>query len=433
MRTAAVLTVLFAAVLQAQVSERHFDFGFEQRVRNENWNNILDYKDSTDDERGQIRYRTRLWLEAPATHDISFRIGLAQETNQIFQPHTPTHFDEVFFENAYVDVRKIFVPGLSLRFGRQNLARGEGFLFLEGDPYDGSRSVYNNAAVLAYERGKSKLELIGIYDPHTDRYLPRIHDLHRPLVEWDESSLGAYFTTTRLPKTSLEAYYIYKREFNDYRPATNPQFQADRYVYTAGGRAVRKLPRNFSATGEWAWQWGHQRPNRDIRGWGGYGYLKKNFGPQARHSASFGYWALSGDNPATPGRIENWDPLFARWPKWSEMYIYSQFKEVGVAYWTNTGMWQAEAVYVPWKPLSLRGTWYHMNSFHPFAGSPTTFASGTTRGEHYQARADLVVNKHWRGHVLYENLVPGSFYAGNSPGFFFRLEISYLYTGTHAF
>jgi hypothetical protein len=288
--------------------------------------------------------------------------------------------------------------------------------------------VYNNAAVLAYERGKSKIELIGIYDPYTDHYLPRIHDLHRALVEWDESALGAYFTSTRAPKTSIEAYWIYKREFNDRRPATHPQYQPDRYVYTGGGRVVRKLSPKLSATGEWAWQFGHQRPGREIRAWGGYGYLKRTLGASGRHSASFGYWALSGDDPSTPNRIENWDPLFARWPKWSEMYIYTQFREVGVAYWTNTGMWQAEGIYSPWKPLSLRGTYYYMSAFHPFPGSPTMYSSGTTRGNHYQGRADLVVGKHWRGHALYENLVPGSYYTGKNPGFFFRLEIRYLYT-----
>lgn len=429
MRTAVVLAL--SAALGAQTAERHLSYGFEQRVRNENWNNVLDFNDSAGDHRRQIRYRTRLWFGASITPDIDLRIGLAQETNQVLQPRTPGGFDEVFFETAYVDIRKLFIKGLSLRFGRQNLTRGEGFLLLEGNPYDGSRSVYNNAAVLAYERGKSRIELLGIHDPVSDRYLPRIHDLHRPLVEWNESALGAYFTSHRFTQTSVEAYYLYKRETGDRRSPAHPQFQPDRYVYTSGGRAVRKLPGNFSATGEWAWQWGHQRPSAELRAWGGYGYLKKNFGPQSRHSASFGYWAMSGDDPATPGRIESWDPLFARWPKWSELYIYTQFRETGVAYWTNMGMWQAEAVFAPWTPLSLRGAWYHMGAQHPFPGSSSMFSRGRARGEHYQARADLSVGKHWRGHFLYERHVPGSFYTGDRPGYFLRIEVAYTYSRSH--
>lgn len=430
-RRCSTLAVLLAILppLHAQKPERHLEYGFEQRVRNENWNNILDFNDATDDERGQIRYRTRLWLKAPVTSNIDLSIGLAQETNQIFQPHTVTHVDEGIFETAYVDIHRLFVKGLSLRFGRQNLMKGEGFLMLEGNPWDGSRSIYHNAAVLAYERGKAKIELIGIFDPRTDRFLPRLNDKARQLVEWNESALGAYYTDTRWKRTTLEAYYFYKREFGDPRPSSHPQFQADRYVYTAGARSVRKLPHAFSLTGEFAGQWGHQRPNRAIRAWGGYSYLKRAFGAQQRHSASFGYWAMSGSDPAHPETIGNWDPLFARWPKWSEGYLYTQFREIGVGYTTNTGLWQAEGIYVPWKPLSLRGTFYEMRAFHRYPGSAALYANGTGRGEEYQLRADLTVNRNWRGHVLYEAHVPGSFYARKDPGFFFRLEVSYLFTG----
>jgi len=430
---ALVLLPLTSFGLHAQKTERHFDYGFEERVRNENWNNIFDYNDSTDDERRQVRYRTRLWMTTSLTSDIDLSIGVASESNQILQPRTATHFDEAIFETAYVDIKRLFVKGLSLRVGRQNLIRGEGFLLLEGDPWDGSRSIYQNAAVLGYQRGKSKVELIGIFNPRSDRFLPCFNCKSRQLVEWNESALGAYYTDNHLKPTSIEAYFFYKREFGDRRPATNPQFQADRYTYTAGGRAVHKLPRSFSLTGEFAGQWGHQRPGFDIRAWGGYSYLKRTYGPQQRHSASFGYWAMSGSDPSKPGVIGNWDPLFSRWPKWSEGYIYTQFKEIGVGYWTNAGMWQAETVYAPWKPLSLRGTLYQMHAFHPFQGNPQLYANGSGRGLEYQFRADLIVNKNWRGHALWEHHLPGSFYSGKDPGFFFRLEVAYQFTGRLAF
>ena len=129
--------------------ERSLDWGFEQRVRNENWDNIMDYNDGMNDLRNQVRYRTRLWVNAPVTHDIDIFMGLDQETNQIIRTHQPWRMDEVIFENAYVDFKKLFVKGLSLRVGRQNLIRGEGFLMLEGNCYDGSRSIYMNAADLA--------------------------------------------------------------------------------------------------------------------------------------------------------------------------------------------------------------------------------------------------------------------------------------------
>lgn len=430
---ACLLLLVLAAALPAQKAERVFEYGFEQRVRNEDWNNIFDYRDAADDRHGQIRYRTRLWMKAPVNNNVTFHVGLVQETNQVFQPRTPTHMDEAVFETAYVDVKRLFVKGLSLRLGRQNLLKGEGFLFLEGNPWDGSRAIYSNAAVLGYERGKGKIEFIGIFNPRTDRLLPRINDKHRQLVEWNESALGVYYTDHHLRKTDLEAYTFYKREWGDPRVRTHAQFQADRYVYTTGARAVHQLPRAFSLTGEFAGQWGSQRPRRDIRAWGGYGYLKRTFGARKAHYASFGYYGLSGSNPATPNVIGNWDPLFARWPKWSEGYIYTQFKELGVAYWSNIGMWQGEGVYAPWKPLSLRGTYYFMHSYHPYPGNPQMYGAGTGRGQEYQLRADLVVNRNWRGHILYENHLPGSFYAGKDPGYFFRMEVAYQFSGRVTF
>lgn len=90
-------------------------------------------------------------------------------------------------------------------------------------------------------------------------------------------------------------------------------------------------------------------------------------------------------------------------------------------------------MYAPWKPLSLRGTFYEMRAYHPFPGSPSLYSNGTGRGEEYQLRADLTVNKNWRGHVLYEGHVPGSYYAGQDPGYFLRLEVSYQFSGQVAF
>jgi hypothetical protein len=428
-----IAPLLFSAFLFPLAAQNSappkLDYGFEQRVRNENWNNVLDFSNASDDERGQVRYRTRVWMKAPLSKNVDIAIGMTQETNEIFQPHTVAHIDEGFFDTAYIDIKTLFVKGLSLKFGRQNISKGDNFLYFEGDPWDGSRSLYVNAAVLGYERGKSKIEAIGIFDPRMDRFLPRINNKVRQLVEWNESALGLYYTDTHLPKTTLESYLFYKREFGDPRPASNPQFQPNRYVYTAGGRVARQLPQAFSLNGEFAGQWGAQRNGKNIRAWGGYGYVKHMFGAQKRHSAQFGYWGMSGSDPANPGTIGNWDPLFARWPKFSEGYLYTQLKEVGVGYWSNIALWQAEGVYSPIKPLSIRATFYQMQSYHPFPGSKAMFGAGTNRGQEYQLRADLTVNQHWKSHALYERHAPGSYYAGKDSGQFVRLEVIYTFTG----
>jgi hypothetical protein len=423
------LIVCTAAALPLAASPQNaehgtFDFGFEQRVRNENWDNVFDFNSSTDDQRNQVRYRTRAWAKAPITSNIDVYAGLMQETNQIVVKRAPYRFDEVAFENLYVDFKKFLVKGLSLRVGRQNLTKGEGFLVFEGNPWDGSRSIYFNAVNLAYTWKKSQLEVIGILNPYRDRFLPRIHDKSRQLVEWDEQALGAYYTDKNHKDTTFEAYYFYKKEVHDRRSPINAQFQPDRHINTAGSRVARKLKHDWDAAGEFALQWGAQHPSTSLAGWAGYGYVKKSW-KQApwKPSLQGGYWAFSGDNPTSGSKNEGWDPLFSRWPKWSELYIYSQLRERGVGYWTNEGMWQAEMQFAPTKLLGGRLTYYHMDSFHRFPGAPQIYGMGTDRGNHYQARLDVNVNKYWKGHVLYERHQPGDFYTGHSPAYFLRFEV----------
>jgi hypothetical protein len=174
---------------------------------------------------------------------------------------------------------------------------------------------------------------------------------------------------------------------------------------------------------ELAGQAGGQHPASDIRAWGAQTSVKKSFAHATKPSLLLGWTGLSGDDPATATN-ENWDPLFSRYPKWSELYIYTQGSERGPAYWTNLSMWQAEARLTPVKPLDLRATYYRMDAFHRFPGKPAIYASGTHRGDLYEARADLKVNDNWRGHVVGEYLAPGGFYTGTDAGWFFRAEVS---------
>jgi hypothetical protein len=307
--------------------------------------------------------------------------------------------------------------------GRQNIALGEGFLVLDGGPWDGSRAIYFNAAVLGYASGKSKLQLIAITDPSTESFLPQAHCQNRSLVEWDEQAAGAYYTVKPSKSTIVDLYGFWKREYHDPRAATSVQFQPDKRVNTAGLRVSQRLGKSYAVVGEYAEQQGRQYPGTSVRGRAGYSYLRRTFANCRQAYLQSGYYAFSGDDPKT-ATVEDWDPLFSRWPKWSELYIYSQFNERGVGYWTNLGMWQTEAGLSPFKNAKLRGTYYYMSAFHPFAnGDQRIFSSGTSRGHNWQVRGDVSLAKHWSGHVLYERHLPGTFYSRRTPGHFLRFEV----------
>lgn len=420
-----------AAAIAQQNSSRQIDYGFEQRVRNENWNNLFDYNDNLDDQRAQLRWRTRIWMQAPLGSDIDIRVGLNQETNQIFIQRAPWRFDEVIFETAYIDFKKLFTKGLSLRIGRQNLIKNEGFMFQDGSPGDGSRTTYSNAAVFGYTWKKSKIEGLGIMNPRMDRMLPVIHDRHKALLDWNQSSAGLYYTDDNLKRTSLESYYFYTKQTGDRRSPANFQFRPDRHVHTAGGRVARKFDRGWSVTGELAGQWGAYHGGGTVRGWGGYSYLKRTFGAKSQHYVLGGYWGMSGDDPATRNQDEGWDPLYSRWPKWGELLTHGQFREGGPSFWTNTALWQAELLYTPIKPLNVRLTYYKLDAFHPFPwGDARIFGSGAFRGHMPQVRADFALNKHLTGHVLWEYLKTGNFYLNRTQAYFLRFELIYKYLGS---
>jgi len=439
MRTACFVTcfiLLVYAVPSAGQSNHQepsaFTYGFELRVRNENWNNLFDFNSGLDDQRVQVRYRTRLWMKAPLGRNVDFHVGLNHETNQTIVTRKPYRFDELMFETAYLDLKRLFVPGLSLKLGRQNINKGEGFILMDGSPGDGSRAFFFNAAVLGYERKHAKLEALAFSNPRTDRYLPRLHARPaRSLLEWNGQAAGLYFTETGLRATTIEAYVFRNNELGDIRPAASLQYQPDRRFTTAGGRLTRKLPRGFTAAAELAFQTGKQFGGADIRARAGYAYLKKTFGSRSQHYLLGGYTGFSGDDPSTPGRVEGWSPLFGRWPKYSEMYLLSLMREKGAGYWSNLGLWQGEFVYSPVKPASIRFTYYRMLAAHPSAGNPATFGSGTVRGDMPQVRVDYTYNQNWKGHILYEYLKPGSFYSKGSPAYFLRFEVIYTYTGSH--
>jgi hypothetical protein len=419
---ALALTPVFA---QSPPVEPGLTIGFEQRLRNENWNNAMDYRSTADDEREQIRWRTRFWVSAPLGKGMSFCIGLSQETNQNLAKD-PT-FDDVFFETAYLNFDRLFVKGLSLRVGRQNLTRGEGFMLMDGSSGDGSRSMFFNGFDLAYKAKKSTVELLGISDPYTDKYMPIIHNKHHASQEWNEKALGVYYTERAIPNTTLEGYYFYKTETGDRRAFSNAQYQPDRFLHTVGGRASVPLARGWLAVGELATQTGHQVGGKQISAKGGYGYIKRTFSMPWAPYVQAGFIGLSGTDPSQSTTIGNWDPVFSRWPKWSELYIYSQVAENGVAYWTNMQIKQLEAGFQPSKRLKARVTYNRMGSFHPFAGGPTAnFSAGLLRGDNIQTRADFVVNRFMVAHVLYEHMSPGSYYVGRDGAYFFRVETSFL-------
>jgi hypothetical protein len=407
------------------LKSNRLEVGVEERIRSENWGNLRDFSDTRSikgDVQHHVRYRSRAWAKLNLGPRTEAMVGLTDESRKITTPATDFTIDELVFETLYLSQR--FGDRVTVKAGRQNLARGEGILFLDGGPLDGSRMFYYNAvdaAVNLDAAGKSRLDVVGISDPYRDKYLPRFNDKDRSLVEWNEAAVALFYSDTRVANTTLEGTYVFKKEtFDPDRGVARTQ--PDRKIQTFDARAVRRFTGGWTATLEAAGQTGDQTGADTQRGWALVSSVKKSFDAPWKPSLQVGWMGFSGDDSATT-RDEGWDPIFARGAKWSELYLYTLPGERGVGYWTNLSLLQVEVQAAPAKAVNLRATYYRMGAFHAFPGDPTVFATGKKRGDLLQFRADVKANDYLRGHLVGEHLSPGDYYVGQDPAWFWRVEV----------
>jgi hypothetical protein len=422
--------ILAAAVLPAQPAGPQAEEGtgprlkliFVERFRFEAWDNAVGLDDAADDGFAYTRNRTTLGLSWRPSGNVEvlgkvtneFRVYLAPK-DRSFNAH------ELFVDNLYV---KWTLPGrvpVTVTAGRQDLNFGEGFVIADGTPGDGSRSYYFNAlrvdAGLAEGHG---LTAFAHATEQSDRYLPVINPRPQALAEQPERALALYYAGA-FGRAGIDAYAVHKWT------AANETWPVATRTDTFGARAAAPLAKALSLTAEAAYQSG------------GYGDAGRSaFGAIAHldldlsgtlpllQSATLGGILLSGDDPAT-ARMEGWDPIFSRWPKWSESYIYTYTRESRPSYWSNLSSGYAQLAF----DLGARSDGHvmvmPMGARH---AQPGLFPGGTGlgRGVLYRGRLNYKISEFMSGRVIWEHFEPGSFYfAGASSYDWLQFELIFRY------
>lgn len=396
--------MLLPAFLPAQEPAPRWQLIFVERFRFETWDNTVSLDDAAGDATAYTRNRTTLGLRWMAAANVEILAKVTNEFRVYLAPKDRAfNIHELFADNLYV---KWTIPGrlpFTITAGRQDMTFGEGFVIADGTPSDGSRSYYFNALRLdADARPGHRLTAFAHATDTTEQTLPVINDRSQALAEQPERALAVYYSGS-FGKARADAYAVRKTT-----RATELWPLAAR-VDTFGGRVQFPVAKRLAMTAEGALQGGRNgEAGRSASG--GMFHLDCDLkgGLPVLKTATVGGIYLSGDKPGTD-KMEGWDPLFSRWPKWSDSYIYTFTRESRPSYWSNlTSIYGSLAL-----DLGSRAdgalTVHCLGAVEP---QPGEFPGGTgrRRGTLLAGRLSYEISKHLSGRVIWEHFLPGDFY-----------------------
>lgn len=413
MRSQTYFSVIFAIMLTATIAyadggnvHPNVYLGFSERLRMVTWDNAITLDETADGGRSFTRHRTCLtgrWMPCDC-YELAAKF--TNEFRYYFTPeNTDVDFDEIIFDWLYVKWDNIFGYPVSTTIGRQNMMFGEGFVVMDGHPLDGSRSIYFNAARIDWKiRNRHTLTFFYSYMPEVDDYLPIVHDREFQLIEQPEEGFGGYYSGGT-GKLDVDGYIIRKNIKSG--DSDGPESE----INTFGARLSHPLLNRLSGTIEGAYQFG-KYDTADRAAYGGYMHLdfKTGWAYYLPKTLTLGAVFFSGDDPKTK-KYENWDPLFSRWPKWSESYIYTMVKEEGVAYWTNLASLYTGVKFALSDNVSANLDYHHLMAPQA-ADQSRSFpgGDGKNRGDLFIGKLTYRISKRLTGHFLWESFIPGSFY-----------------------
>jgi hypothetical protein len=410
-----------------------FKWGFRERVRQAYLLNGFDFSDDIDADRSYIRVRTQLWGSWVPAEGWKVHAGLNNEHRHWFKSEKGLQdedfeIDELVVENFYLSADRIGGSPFSIVAGRQDIAYGEGFLMMDGGPLDGSRTRYFDAVRVKAENGPRSIEVHFLADTYWDKHMPVINPLYKKLIEYDETGAGLYYIDESMEGKKLEGYYFYKNEKDedDLIPESD--------IHTFGSRLTGKYGSHLDYVAELAYQAG-DRGEAARRAFGGIASATWSFESRMDPSVKAGFVYLSGDDPSTED-FEGWNPLYSRFPKWSDLYLYTlAATERGAAYWENLIIYHLNLVIKPVSDITVETTFFLLMAPQgDLASAPglltpdPVFGHGDARGLLSKVKLSWRLKKYLSGHLLWERFDPGDYYFdGADTAHFLRCELMFDY------
>ena len=428
-------------------------WGADLRLRNEYYNNAMTLSKSVPlNEQDYFRFRARIWTTVTPVTNVAINGRLAAEPREWMKPSSAGAYRGQsgmewrygIADNLYVKMTNVFNEPIALSVGRQDILLGDFYdwwLVADGTPGDGSWTFFLDSARLTYDvqEIKTKFDLMYISQvAQPGGRIPTIGDSSAyALTEQDETGVILYASTKAVENMTVDGYFIWKGDDQVLANGDN----AD--IYTLGAKITGTPAEHWQYSVEGAYQFGHKQDptvvypinvgtqDRDISAYGGKvkaSYLVKD---KLNNQVSLVGEFLSGDDPDTTGKDEMFDILWGRWPRWSELYIYSYIYETGGrgSQLNNLGRVGPSWSFNPFKGTTVSAMYNALFALQDtptrrIGPSATLFSyDGNFRGHYLQAILKHQFNKHVSGHLWSEFVWEGNYYNQRDLMTFLRAEV----------
>ena len=261
------------------------------------------------------------------------------------------------------------------------------------------------------------------------------------VTEQNEQGVILYASNTSVKNMQIDGYFIYK---GDDRREPIIAIGDNANIYTLGGKVTGNPLEHWKYSLEGAYQFGSKfdptllhddralAVTRDIDAFGVNSSVSYLFNDSFSNQTSLAFEYLSGDNPHTTGKDEMFDVLWGRWPRWSELYIYSYPNETSgkIAQWNNLLRLGPSWSLVPLKDTTFSATY---NALFAPETTPTRemaaplFNGGHFRGHYLQAVLKHKFNSHISAHLWSEFVWMGDYYKHEDLMTFLRAEVAFTF------
>ena len=440
-------------------------WGADLRLRNEYFNNNISLNEgAARHEQDYFRFRERIWASVMPVTNLSVNARFAGEEREWMKPSASSQygprsgFEERYgiLDNAYIKWSNIGGIPLTLSAGRQDVQFGEPlnwWLVADGTPNDGSWTFFLDSIRFTLDTKEINTKFDFVYicqNAKPDEWMPVIGEssdntpVPYNLTEQNEQGVIFYFSNKSVKNMQLDGYFIYKHDEKEYSNGDN----AD--IFTIGGKISGTPTTHWAYSLEGAYQRGSKQDAtvganyvnstkdwRDIRAYGANGKLTYLFKDKLNNQVSLVGEVLSGDDPKTKGTDEMFDILWGRWPRWSEMYVYSYIYETSKrnGQMNNIIRFGPNWTVTPIKDTTFSATYNAMFSpvNTPTRAVSTSLFSGTSggngsfRGHYLQTVLKHKFNDHMSAHLWGEFNWMGDYYTHKDMMSFFRAEVLFTF------